>query len=83
MAQVGTTCVRSTGNLPCVSKEERTPFLERASSDGFPGLRPTASAKLCHPRYKYRILFIMSERTVTILRVWHSSRDAITREDLG
>lgn len=33
-------------------------------------------------RYKYRILFTVSERNVTILRVWHSSRDAITRKDL-
>ena len=33
-------------------------------------------------RYKYRILFTVSGKTVTILRVWHSSRDSITREDL-
>jgi plasmid stabilization system protein ParE len=34
-------------------------------------------------RYKYRILFRISGQTVIILRVWHSSRDAITRNDLG
>lgn len=33
-------------------------------------------------RYKHRILFTVSGQTVTILRVWHSSRDAITRDDL-
>jgi plasmid stabilization system protein ParE len=33
-------------------------------------------------RYKYRILFTVSGKTVTILRVWHSSRDSITREEL-
>lgn len=33
-------------------------------------------------RYKYRILFKVSSKTVTILRVWHSSLDSITREDL-
>ena len=33
-------------------------------------------------RYKYRILFTVSGKTVTILRVWHSSRDSITREAL-
>lgn len=34
-------------------------------------------------RFKYRILFTISGRTVTVLRVWHSSRDAITRDDLN
>lgn len=33
-------------------------------------------------RYTYRILFSISAQTVTILRVWHSSRDAITRDDV-
>jgi len=33
-------------------------------------------------RFKYRILFTISRQTVTILRVWHCSRDAITRDDL-
>lgn len=33
-------------------------------------------------RYKYRILFKISDTTIIILRVWHSSRDAITHHDL-
>jgi plasmid stabilization system protein ParE len=33
-------------------------------------------------RYKYRILFKISGGTVTILRVWHGSRNSITRDDL-
>jgi plasmid stabilization system protein ParE len=31
---------------------------------------------------KYRLLFQIQGRTVFILRVWHSSRDAVSREDL-
>ena len=34
-------------------------------------------------RYKYRILFKISGNKVIILRVWHGSRDCITREDLS
>jgi plasmid stabilization system protein ParE len=33
-------------------------------------------------RYKHRILFKIIDRKVIILRVWHSSRNAITPEDL-
>jgi plasmid stabilization system protein ParE len=33
-------------------------------------------------RYKYRILFKISGDTVAIMRVWHSSRDTISHEDL-
>lgn len=33
-------------------------------------------------RYKYRILFKLSGRLVVILRVWHGSRDSITREEI-
>jgi len=33
-------------------------------------------------RFTYRILFRISGKTVTILRVWHGSRDTIKREDL-
>ena len=33
-------------------------------------------------RGQYRILFDIRGRTVNILRVWHSARDAITRDDL-
>ena len=33
-------------------------------------------------RYKYRLLFRIIGNTVEILRVWHSSRDSITREEL-
>jgi plasmid stabilization system protein ParE len=33
-------------------------------------------------RYRYRIVFAIRGQTVTILRVWHSSRDALTRDDL-
>lgn len=33
-------------------------------------------------RYRYRLLFIITGKTVSILRVWHSSRDSITREQL-
>ena len=33
-------------------------------------------------RYKYRLLFRITDKTVQILRVWHSSRDAITREQI-
>jgi plasmid stabilization system protein ParE len=33
-------------------------------------------------RYKYRILFQVRGRSVTILRIWHGSRDSITREDI-
>lgn len=33
-------------------------------------------------RYKYRILFRVSGKTVQILRVWHGSRDSVTREEL-
>lgn len=31
-------------------------------------------------RYKYRILFRITEESVVILRIWHGSRDSITRE---
>ena len=34
-------------------------------------------------RYKYRILFKISGKSVVILRIWHGSRDSITREDLS
>lgn len=34
-------------------------------------------------RYKYRILFRVSGKTVTILRVWHGSRNTITRDELA
>lgn len=30
----------------------------------------------------YRLLFIFSGKTVEILRVWHSARDSVTRDDL-
>ena len=33
-------------------------------------------------RYKYRILFKLSGRLVVILRIWHGSRDSITREEI-
>lgn len=33
-------------------------------------------------RFKYRLLFRVVGKTVQILRVWHSSRDAITSEEL-
>jgi plasmid stabilization system protein ParE len=33
-------------------------------------------------RYEYRILFKLSGRLVVILRVWHGSRDSITREEI-
>lgn len=33
-------------------------------------------------RFKYRILFVIDGRNVSILRVWHSSRDELTRDDL-
>ena len=33
-------------------------------------------------RYKYRILFRITEESVVILRIWHGSRDSITREYL-
>lgn len=33
-------------------------------------------------RYKYRLLFRITVKMVQILRVWHSSRDAITREEI-
>lgn len=33
-------------------------------------------------RFKYRLLFRITGKTVQILRVWHSSRDAITRKEL-
>ena len=31
---------------------------------------------------QYRILFVIDNKVVTILRVWHASRDSMTREDL-
>lgn len=31
---------------------------------------------------KYRILYVINEPVVTVLRIWHSSRDAITGDDL-
>lgn len=31
---------------------------------------------------RYRILFKISGKSVVILRVWHGSRDSITREDV-
>lgn len=31
-------------------------------------------------RYKYRILFRISGKSVVILRVWHGSRDSITHD---
>ena len=33
-------------------------------------------------RFKHRLLFVIHEKSVYILRLWHSSRDAITRDDL-
>lgn len=33
-------------------------------------------------QYKYRLLFRITDKTVLILRIWHSSRDSITREQL-
>ena len=33
-------------------------------------------------RFKHRLLFVIREKSVDILRVWHSSRDAVTRDDL-
>lgn len=33
-------------------------------------------------RGQYRLLFDIRGKTVNILRVWHSARDAITRDDL-
>ena len=33
-------------------------------------------------RYKYRILFRISGKTVVILRIWHGSRNSITRDDI-
>lgn len=33
-------------------------------------------------RFRYRLLFRIVGQTVQILRIWHSSRDAIKREDL-
>ena len=33
-------------------------------------------------RFKYRLLFRIVGNSVQILRVWHGSRDAITREEL-
>lgn len=33
-------------------------------------------------RYKYRILFKISGKVVSILRIWHSSRDSVTRREL-
>ena len=34
-------------------------------------------------RFKHRLLFRMVDQTIYILRVWHSSRDAISRDDMG
>lgn len=34
-------------------------------------------------RYKYRILFKISGKSVVILRVWHAARDSITRDDVA
>jgi len=33
-------------------------------------------------RRQYRLLFHIRKRTVNILRVWHSARDAVSRDDL-
>jgi len=33
-------------------------------------------------QYKYRLLFIISDRTVFILRVWRAARAALTSKDL-
>lgn len=33
-------------------------------------------------RFKHRILFQVTGQTVTILRIWHSSRDELTAEEL-
>lgn len=33
-------------------------------------------------QYKYRLVFTIRGKTVSILRVWHSSRDSITRDEL-
>ncbi len=34
-------------------------------------------------KFKHRILFHIVVKTVYLLRVWHSSRDSISRDDLG
>lgn len=39
-------------------------------------------ALLGRGRYKHRMLFNVRGNIVTILRVWHSSRDAVPRDDL-
>ena len=49
VAQVGTTCVRSTGNSLCASIPVTAPLHTRSSSGIFLCLRHTASANLCHP----------------------------------
>lgn len=33
-------------------------------------------------RFKHRILFQVTGQTVTVLRIWHSSRDELTAEEL-
>ncbi len=33
-------------------------------------------------RFKHRILFQVTGQTVTIMRIWHSSRDELTAEEL-
>jgi plasmid stabilization system protein ParE len=33
-------------------------------------------------QFKYRLLFLIDERTVHILRVWHGARDALRLDDL-
>ncbi len=34
-------------------------------------------------RFKHRLLFRIAGQTINILRVWHSSRDVISRDDMG
>ena len=64
VAQVGTTCVRSTGNLSCVTDSRTALFVGRGSNCGFLCLRHTASAKLCHPRKSSRFRCASSQQHV-------------------
>lgn len=57
---------------------ERCPLADESEAIG----EPIRQLLLGRGRYKYRLLFRITGKTVQLLRVRHGSRDAITREQI-
>lgn len=61
---------------------EQRPERAALAAEAFVVGQPIREMLLGRGRFKYRILFLVSTDTVHIVRVWHASRDAITRDQL-